>query len=118
MPAILGYAALVTGRAPSNITADGLSTTLNGSTSIGAASAVLASGAGFTPGTVVLIDTGGSSEIALIASISTNTVTFADALTIAHASGAAFARAIVPWAPPEHQGAGLMPRSPWLTGGG
>lgn len=117
MAVLLGYAALQTGRAPSNITADGLATTLNGGTLAGATTATLTRATGFTNGTVVPLDTGGNSEIALIKSIAGNVVTFADALTIAHSTGVAFSRANVPWAPAEHQSAGPMPRSPWLSGG-
>jgi hypothetical protein len=41
-------------------------------------------------------------------------VTFADPLTIVHASGVAFSRAIVPQAPAE---SAPMVRSPYLQGG-
>src|SRR5260370_9020650 len=114
MPAILDYIPLVTGRCPANVTADGLVTTLNGLTSIGAITATLTNAAGFTPGTVVLVDTGNLSEVAMISAIAGNVITFADPLTIAHASGVAFSRAVVPDGPPE--GSGVV-RSPYLAGG-
>jgi hypothetical protein len=105
---------MITGRALSNVIADGLATTLNGSTLVGAATATLTSATGFTNGTIVVIDTGNLSEVALIKSIAGAVVTFADPLTIAHASGVAFSRAIVPQAPAE---SAPMVRSPYLQGG-
>jgi hypothetical protein len=114
MAATIAYIPMITGRAPQNVTADGLGTTLNGSTLVGATTATLASAAGFTPGTVVLIDTLTNSEVALVTAVAGNVVTFADPLTIAHASGVAVSRAVVPQAPGEHA---QVVRSPYLAGG-
>ena len=118
MTTLLGYAALVNGRAPQNITADGLATTLNGATLVGAGTATLTSAVGFTVGTIVVLEAGtANAELALIIAIAGAVVTFSDGgLVYAHASGAAVARAIIPWAPAETVSS-VMPRSPYLAGG-
>ncbi len=114
----LGNITLITGSpVAAGITADGLSTTLNGATIVGATSAVLTSAAGFTPGTIASISAGASTaELVLITAINANTVSFADQLQTAHATASPIARAVIPWSRAEHL-AGIGPRSPYLPGG-
>jgi hypothetical protein len=114
MPIVLDYIALVPGRAPVNVTAGSPSTTLNGLTAIGASTATLTSATGISPGMVLLIDTAGNSEVALVQSVAGNVVTFASTLQIAHASGVAVSVAVIPDGPIEHPG---TVRSPYLAGG-
>lgn len=62
-------------------------TTLNGSTVAGATTITVASGTGFATGQQVAIDSGGLLEIRKISNVVTTTITLADALTFAHATG-------------------------------
>jgi len=114
MPVVIDTIPLITGRAPSNVTAGTPVTTLNGLTAIGATSATLTSAAGFKPGMGCLVDTLGNSEVCLITSVVGNVVTFADPLTIGHATGVAFSAANIPDGPVEKAG---VIRSPYLAGG-
>ena len=75
----------------------------------------LTSAAAFRPGMIVLIDSGQLAEVALIASIAANVITFSDGgLVYGHASGAAVAVAVLPLAKESSLGG---PRSPYLAGG-
>lgn len=65
------------------------STTLSGSTTAGATSFTVASGSGFAIGQEVIVDTGQLQEARKISNVSGTTITVADALFFAHASGVA-----------------------------
>jgi hypothetical protein len=115
MAATLAYIPLVPGRAPSNVAAGSPSTTLNGATLVNATTATLTSATGITPGQVLLIDTAGNAEVALVTAVAGNVVTFSQGLAVAHSSGAAVSVAVIPQAPAEHAAATV--RSPYLAGG-
>jgi hypothetical protein len=62
-------------------------TTSSGSTSAGATSITLTSASGFVTGQEIIIDTGQLQEARKISNVVSNTITVADALFFAHASG-------------------------------
>lgn len=64
-------------------------TTLNGSTSIAATTAILTSGTGFAAGDIICFSDASATEVefARVSSISTNTITLDAALKLAHTSG-------------------------------
>jgi hypothetical protein len=64
-------------------------TTLNGAVSAGATTVTVTSGTGFATGQQIAIDTGGLLEIRKISNVVSNTITLADPLTFAHATGVA-----------------------------
>lgn len=76
----VGYGVFGTLSAPS-------STTLNGSTTAGATTLTVTSATGFITGQVIYIDTGASQEFRKISNVVSTTITVADALYFAHASG-------------------------------
>ena len=119
MPTALAHIVLSNGPAPAGVTAGTQPppTTLNGATLVGASTATLTSAAAFRPGMIVLIDTGQLAEVALIASIAGNVITFSDGgLVYAHANLAAVAVAVLPLAGARESNLG-GPRSPYLAGG-
>jgi hypothetical protein len=63
---------------------------------------------------VLLIDTAGNAEVALVVSVAGAVVTFSQSLAVAHSSGAAVAVAVIPADPGEH--AAAIVRSPYLAG--
>lgn len=65
------------------------STTINGSTVVGATTVVLTSATGFATGQFIEVDTGLNAEIRRITNVSTNTITVDSAFNFAHASGVA-----------------------------
>jgi hypothetical protein len=65
------------------------STTINGALSAGATTVVVTSASGFATGQQIAIDTGGFQEIRKISNVVTTTITLADPLTYAHATGVA-----------------------------
>lgn len=69
------------------------STTLNGSTVVGATTLTLTSATGFVTGQEILIDTGQLREVRLITNVVSTTITVADALFFAHATGVAVSTA-------------------------
>jgi hypothetical protein len=74
-----------------------VNTTLNGSTTAGATTVIVASAAGLLANDVIQIDTGSKSECRKIVSISTNTLTLDVALLVAHNTGVAVAKVIAPF---------------------
>lgn len=64
------------------------STTLSGGTSVGAVTFSIASATGFAMGQQVIVGSGGIQEARLISGLTGTSVTVADALSFAHASGA------------------------------
>ncbi len=65
------------------------STTLSAGPSAGATTVTVTSATGFVIGQQVIIDTGGLTEVRKISNVAGTTITLADALTYAHASGVA-----------------------------